>query len=107
MGRAAPISTAYRQNDCHGGDEGYCGEALHPLMPSSLYAGGKVKRHFTLSQGAVDHLSAIASDAGLSRSETMERLIRSTPVWEGGATFSNGAWPLCIDHASPSSASAE
>ena len=67
-------------------------------MPSSPYKGGKIKRHLTLSNDAYEHLSAIASDARLSRSEVLERLIRSTPVWEGSATLSNGAWELCIDY---------
>lgn len=67
-------------------------------MPISPYKGGKSKRHFTLSDGAYEHLSAIAGDARLSRSEALERLIRSTPAWEGSATLADGAWALCIDH---------
>ena len=72
-------------------------------MPISPYKGGKAKRHFTLSNDAYEHLSAIAGDARLSRSEALERLIRSTPIWEGSATLSDGAWKLCIDHSADSS----
>lgn len=72
-------------------------------MPISPYQGGKKKRHFTMSDEAYDHLSSIAADARLSRSEALERLVRSTPIWEGNATLSNGAWKLCIDHAADSS----
>lgn len=75
-------------------------------MPAR-YDGGKHKRHFTLSQAAVDHLAAIAANAGLSRSETVERLIRATPVWEGSSCFSNGAWSLCIDYAAPATTDQE
>lgn len=67
-------------------------------MPISPYKGGKSKRHFTLSQQASDHLSAIAGEARLSRSEALERLIRATPVFEGSALLANGAWKLAIDH---------
>lgn len=69
------------------------------VMPLSPYKGGKRKRHFTLSDQAYDHLTAIAGDARLSRSETVERLIRSSPVWEGSASLANGAWKLCVDYA--------
>ena len=51
------------------------------LMPISPYKGGKSKRHFTLSEQASVHLSAIAGEARLSRSEALERLIRATPVF--------------------------
>lgn len=69
-------------------------------MPKSLYDGGKRRRHFTLSDQAFDHLTAIAHDGMISRSEALERLVRSTPVFEGSSTLSNGAWPLVIDHSS-------
>jgi hypothetical protein len=69
-----------------------------PLMPISPYKGGKHKRHFTLSDAANEHLAAIAADARLSKSETLERLIRSTPIYEGSATLCNGAWRLVVDH---------
>lgn len=72
-------------------------------MPISPYQGGKRKRHFTLSDQAHEHLSAIAADAKLSRSEALERLIRSVPVWEGSASLSNGAWKMCVDYAADSS----
>lgn len=68
-----------------------------PFMPKSPYEGGKQRKHFTLSEAAHSHLSKIASAAMLSRSETLERLIRSVPIWEGCAAFSNTAWPSCID----------
>lgn len=71
-------------------------------MPNSPYEGGKKKRHFTISDTAYDHLTAIAADASLSRSETLERLIRSVPVWEGGFSFANEAWEASIDYTSPS-----
>lgn len=70
------------------------------LMPTSPYEGGKKKRQLTLSDQAYDHLSAIAEEAKLSRSEAVERLIRSVPVWEGSASLANGAWELCVDYAS-------
>jgi hypothetical protein len=75
------------------------------LMPTSPYKGGKSKRHFTLSEQASVHLSAIAGEARLSRSEALERLIRATPAFEGSALLANGAWTLAIDHSSPSSES--
>jgi hypothetical protein len=71
-------------------------------MPPSLYQGGKKKRHFTLSETAFNHLMAIATDAKLSRSEALERLIRSVPVWEGSSSLANGAWKLCVDYAADS-----
>ena len=67
-------------------------------MPKSLHGEAKLKRHFTLTQTAVDHLAAIASSAQLSRSEALERLIRGTAAWEGEALFSDGAWEWCVDH---------
>ena len=74
-------------------------------MPTSPYEGGKKKRQFTLSDQAYDHLGAIADDAKLSRSEALERIIRSMPVWEGSTSLANGAWELCIDYASEGSLS--
>jgi hypothetical protein len=70
-------------------------------MPKSSYDSPKTKRHFTLTQDAFKHLVNIASEAKLSRSETLERLIRATPVWEGSASLSNGAWSLCVDYTDP------
>jgi hypothetical protein len=66
-------------------------------MSKSPYEGGKIRKHFTLSEPAFAHLSSIAASAALSRSETLERLIRSIPVWEGAASLSDDAWPSCID----------
>jgi hypothetical protein len=77
------------------------------LMPISPYKGGKRKRHFTLSDQAHDHLAAIAGDARLSKSEALERLIRSVPVWEGSSSLANGAWPLCVDYAADSPSAPE
>ena len=74
---------------------------LLSFMPISPYKGGKSKRHFTLSDQASTHLSAIAGEARLSRSEALERLIRATPVFEGSALLANGAWSLAIDHSDP------
>jgi len=67
-------------------------------MPRSLYQGGKARRHFTLSEQAFAHLSNIATSAKLSRSETLERLIRSTQWWEGEAILADSAWPFATDH---------
>jgi hypothetical protein len=66
-------------------------------MPKSQHGEPKLKRHFTLTDTANAHLSAIAASAQLSRSEALERLIRGTAVWEGEALLSNGAWQSCID----------
>jgi hypothetical protein len=70
-------------------------------MPKSSYNSPKIKRHFTLTQDAFKHLVNIASEAKLSRSETLERLIRCTPTWEGSTSLSNGAWSLCVDYTAP------
>lgn len=67
-------------------------------MAKRLHDSPKIKRHFTLTDTAFTHLSDIAKTAQLSRSETLERLIRSTAQWEGDALFSDGAWPFAIDH---------
>ena len=68
-------------------------------MPKSPYEGGKHRKHFTLSDVAYSHLSDIARNAGLSRSEALERLIRSVPAWEGSSAYANEAWEACIDYA--------
>jgi hypothetical protein len=57
---------------------------------------------FTLSDQAFDHLTAIAHDGAISRSETLERLVRSTDIGEGSSLLSDDAWPFVIDHCSPS-----
>lgn len=67
-------------------------------MPKSPYEGGKRRRHFTISDQAYVHLTAIAKEAEQSRSETIERLIRSTSPWEGGFTLSDEAWAAMQDH---------
>jgi hypothetical protein len=66
-------------------------------LPKSSYKGGKQRRHFTLSSQAYDHLGLIAKDAGLSRSETLERLIRCQHISEGRFVFSDDAWPEVTD----------
>lgn len=66
-------------------------------MPKSLYKGGKQRRHFTLSSDSFDHLSLIAEGAKLSRSETLERLIRSTAISEGSMLLSNTSWHMAYD----------
>jgi hypothetical protein len=71
-------------------------------MAKSIYDGGKRRRHFTLSDQAYDHLTAIAHDGGISRSETLERLVRSTDIGDGSSLLSDSAWPFVIDHCSPS-----
>jgi hypothetical protein len=71
-------------------------------MAKSIYDGGKRRRHFTLSDQAYDHLTAIAHDGGISRSETLERLVRSTDIGDGSSLLSDNAWPFVIDHCSPS-----
>lgn len=70
-------------------------------MPKSPYEGGKQRKHFTLSETAFAHLSKIATAAKISRSETLERLIRSVPAWEGRVALANDTWPACIDFSSP------
>ena len=71
-------------------------------MAKSIYDGGKRRRHFTLSDQAYDHLTAIAHDGGISRSEILERLVRSTDIGEGSSLLSDDAWPFVIDHSSSS-----
>jgi hypothetical protein len=71
-------------------------------MAKSIYDGGKRRRHFTLSDQAYDHLTAIAHDGGISRSETLERLVRSTDIGDGSSLLSDNAWPFVIDYCSPS-----
>lgn len=58
----------------------------------------KKGRHFSLTDTAYSHLGNIAHEARLSLSETLERLVRSTPIWEGSATLSNGAFDLIEDY---------
>jgi hypothetical protein len=70
-------------------------------MSRSPYEGGKIRKHFMLSEAASNHLSAIAARADLSRSEVLERLIRSTSQWEGESVFCDKAWKFCIDYCSP------
>lgn len=60
----------------------------------------KKSRHFTLTDTAYNHLKNIAHEARISMSETLERLVRSTPVWEGSFSLSDGAFALVEDHSS-------
>jgi hypothetical protein len=76
-------------------------------MARSIYDGGKRRRHFTLSDQAFDHLTAIAHDGSISRSETLERLVRSTDVNEGSSLLSDAAWPFVIDHSQNSTKTIE
>ena len=65
------------------------------------YEGGKSRHHFTLSPQAYDHLTAIAKGAALSKSEAIERIIRSTASWEGEAMLANEPWQFVKDHTEP------
>lgn len=67
-------------------------------MPSD-YGEPKKSRHFTLTDTCYKHLGDIAHEARQSLSETVERLIRSTPIWEGTATLSDGAFSMVEDYA--------
>jgi hypothetical protein len=69
-------------------------------MPKAHYDGGKQRRHFTLSSQVYDHLSNLATEAQLSRSETVERILRSTGI-EYGSIVSDDVWPEIIDHTIP------
>lgn len=62
------------------------------------YGEPKKSRHFTLTDTAYAHLVEIAHEARQSLSETLERLVRSTPTWEGSATLSDGAFSLIEDY---------
>lgn len=66
-------------------------------MPKSHYEGGKQRHHFTLSDRAYSHLSAIAEEAKLSRSEALERILRSYSFYEA-SIISDAIWPDIIDH---------
>jgi hypothetical protein len=57
---------------------------------------------FHAKRSSFDHLTAIAHDGAISRSETLERLVRSTDIGEGSSLLSDDAWPFVIDHCSPS-----
>lgn len=63
----------------------------------------KKSRHFTLTDTSYAHLRNIAHEARQSLSETLERLIRSTPIWEGSILLSDGAFPMIEDYSSSSS----
>ena len=67
-------------------------------MTATTYGEYKKRRNVTLTNTAFNHLGEIAHEARLSNSEALERLIRSTPIWEGSATLANGAWEECMDH---------
>ena len=78
---------------------------LYALTMASYSDESKKGRHLALSDTAYKHLKDIAGDARLSLSETLERLIRSTPVWEGNVTLSDGAFSLIEDYSLASSLS--
>lgn len=67
-------------------------------MTTTVHGEPKKRRHVMLTDTAFGHLGDIAHDARLSSSEALERLIRSTPIWEGSATLANNAWEECMDH---------
>lgn len=48
-----------------------------------IYGERKEKRHFALTPFALSRLQDIAASAGLSKSETLERLIRQTEPYDG------------------------
>ena len=73
-------------------------------MKKSYHDEPKIKRHVTITKTASDHLDAIAKETSLSRSEALERLIRSCSVWEAGFLLSDEAWLCCIDHTNDSPA---
>lgn len=68
-------------------------------MKTKDYGETKKGRHLSLTDTAFAHLGNIAHEARLSNSEALERLIRSTPIWEGSATLSDGAFSLIEDYA--------
>jgi len=74
-----------------------CQAALSDAL-TTVYGEHKKRRHILLTDTAFGHLGDIAHDARLSNSEALERLIRSTPVWEGSATLADNAWEECMDH---------
>ena len=65
---------------------------------TNVHGEPKRRRHVCLTDTAFSHLGEIAHEARKSNSEALERLIRSTPVWEGSATLSDNAWEECHDH---------
>lgn len=67
-------------------------------MVPNVHGELKKRRHVTLTDTAFDHLGNIAHEARKSNSETLERLIRSTPVWEGSAALADNAWEECFDY---------
>lgn len=82
----------------------YSLEAVDSAALMAIHHGEpKRARHFTLTDTAFEHLKSISHDAEQSMSETIERLIRSTPVWEGSATLSDGAFSLIEDYSSSDS----
>jgi hypothetical protein len=78
----------------------YAREALDKTMPTSLYEGGKRRRHLTLSDQAYAHLSAISSAAQLSKSEAVERILRGFSFYEADI-LKDEVWPSIIDHSIP------
>ena len=65
---------------------------------ANVHGEPKRRRHVCLTDTAFSHLGNIAHEARKSNSEALERLIRSTPTWEGSATLADNAWEECFDH---------
>ena len=65
---------------------------------ANVHGEPKRRRNVCLTDTAFSHLGEIAHEARKSNSETLERLIRSTPIWEGSATLADNAWEECFDH---------
>ena len=56
-------------------------------MSNTVHGEHKRRRHVLLTETAWTPPGNIAHDARLSNSEALERLVRSTPAWEGSATL--------------------
>lgn len=88
------------QGACKGTLWAYAQGALDKTMPISPYEGGKRRRHFTISDQAYAHLSSIAGEAHLSKSEAMERIVRGFSFYEA-TILRDEVWPSIIDHSIP------
>lgn len=65
---------------------------------ANVHGEPKRRRHVCLTDTAFSHLGEIAHEARKSKSETLERLIRFTPKWEGSSALADNAWEECFDH---------
>ena len=108
---AAPLSIFFGIGGGQGQDHGYYGHVVHDSsrlpMAKTVRPEPKKGRHLSITDEAYRHLSDISHEARLSHSETVERLIRSTPIWEGSATLSDGAFDLIEDYSVSRSSSPE